>query len=213
VALTALVDLLGRGVEPDGLAAVVFDDCLVGVHHHALPILAELGIPSTVFTVSEALGSPPPWWQGSGRVATRDELLEMHAAGVAIGSHTRHHPSLPTLRGQALLEELAGSRADLEQLVQEPVDLLAYPFGHHDPVVRAAAQECGYRAAFTFLNGRVVLGLDRLMLPRINMHDGLGTVRLAHHLARPAAWWPDTQTPVVAPALDSGPPGVATGPG
>jgi len=193
VALSELVDALLTGGELDGRGAVVFDDGLIGVHRHAAPILAELGIPATLFAVSGALGTSPPWWPGSARVMTGGELRELVEGGFAVASHARTHRSLPQLPWHELRGELRGSRSALEDLLGQPIDYFAYPFGHHDHVVRAAVLEAGYRAAFTFVNGRVTPGLDPARIPRLTMHQGLHRVRLAHYLARPAGRWPDTQ--------------------
>lgn len=197
VPLATLTEAFLSGEPVDGLAAVVFDDGLVGVHRHALPVLADLGVPATVFAVTRGLGSPPPWWRGAARLMTGGELAEVARAGVAVASHTRTHRSLPALGASALADELVGARHELEDLVQAPVDVLAYPFGHHDSRVRDAVAGAGYAAGFSFLNGRVTAGLDRFRLPRITMWSGQGRARLAYHLIRPAGSWPDTQSDVV----------------
>jgi peptidoglycan/xylan/chitin deacetylase (PgdA/CDA1 family) len=201
VDLTTLTDAVQRGAGLDRLAAIVFDDSLVGVHHHAMPVLADMGLPATVFTVSAALGSSPPWWSGAARVMTRDELLELPSAGIRVQSHTRTHPSLPLLDDRGVQREIADSRAELEDLVQAPVDLFAYPFGHYDRRARAVVAESGYRAGYSFLNGRITAGLDRYRLPRLNMWPGQTRARLAYHLARPASSWPDHQLEVWDPPL------------
>jgi peptidoglycan/xylan/chitin deacetylase (PgdA/CDA1 family) len=194
VGLGELVDALLAGDPLEGIAAVTFDDGLVGVHDHALPILAELGVPATVFVVSDRPGADdPPWYPGADRTMTGEELVEVAEAGVRLESHTRTHADLPTLDTPRLRDELAGSRAALEDVTGRPVRFLAYPFGHHDRRVRDVAEECGYEAAFTFLNGRVTRGLDRYRLPRLNMWSGQGRLRLAYHLARPSWSWGDHQ--------------------
>lgn len=197
VELGTLVDTLAAGGDPDGMTAVTFDDGLDGVYRHAMPILADMGIPATVFAVSAAFGIAPPWWSGAARVMTRTEMSELAAAGWTVGSHTRTHPSLIEHRGQALIDEVEGSRHALENLLQKPVDLFAYPYGHHDPVVREAVATAGYRCAFSFLNGRVVPALDLYRLPRLNMHQDLGPLRLARQVARGPTQWPETQLAVV----------------
>jgi peptidoglycan/xylan/chitin deacetylase (PgdA/CDA1 family) len=191
-----LAELLGRleaGIPADGLASVVFDDGLVGVHHHALPVLAELGLPATVFVVADRLGTDPPWWSGAARTMTAREVAEVAEAGMAIESHTLSHPSLPSLGARALTEELRASKARLEELVQEEVSVIAYPFGHFDDRVCKTAAETGYRAGFSFLNGRVTLGQDPFRYPRLNMWSGQRRWRLAYHVARPPESWPPTQ--------------------
>jgi peptidoglycan/xylan/chitin deacetylase (PgdA/CDA1 family) len=201
VDLSVLTSAAQRGAELDGLAAIVFDDSLVGVHHHAMPVLVDLGLPATVFTVSGALGTSPPWWSGAARVMTRDEILELTAAGFRIQSHTRTHPSLPLLDDWAASREIVDSRAELEDLVRAPVDLFAYPFGHYDRRARAVVAEAGYQAGYSFLNGRITPGLDMYRLPRLNMWAGQTRLRLAYHLARPASSWPDHQPDVWDPPL------------
>jgi peptidoglycan/xylan/chitin deacetylase (PgdA/CDA1 family) len=197
VGLQELSEALIQGENVDRLAAIAFDDSLVGVHHHAMPILLELGLPATVFTVSAALGEKPPWWEGAARAMTRDELLEMVAAGFSIGSHTRTHPSLPHLDRASSRHEIEDSRIELEDLIGASVELFAYPFGHYDSEIRALVAENGYRAAYSFLNGRIDVGLDPYRLPRLNMWQGQDRKRLAYHLARRAHSWPPHQLEVV----------------
>lgn len=197
VELSMLVDVLAAGRDPEGMTAVTFDDALTGVHRHALPLLADMGIPATVFAVSDAFGTSPSWWPGAARVMTTTEMSELTAAGWTVGSHGRTHCSLIELRGEALTEEVEGSRLALEDIVQQPVDLFAYPYGHHDPVVREAVAGAGYRGAFSFLNGRVLPSYDLYRLPRLNMHWELGSLRLARQVARAPAQWPETQLAIV----------------
>jgi peptidoglycan/xylan/chitin deacetylase (PgdA/CDA1 family) len=196
VDLATLVDALLTGERVDGLTAVTFDDALLGVREHALPVLAELGITATVFVVADALGRDPSWYPESERVLTADELRDVVAAGHRIGSHTLTHASLPAIDDAVLRSELAGSREKLSDLTSVDVDLLAYPHGHHDPRVRNVAAQAGYRAGFTFFNGRVTDGLDPFKLPRLTMSATHTRSRLAYHLARPSWSWPDHQVDV-----------------
>ena len=198
VPVAALVDALAAGDDVRDLAAVTFDDALLGVAELALPVLRRLDVPATVFAVAERLGCEPDWTTGERRTLSADELRDLVGApGIALGSHTATHRSLPSLDDDELLAELAGARATLVGLIGPPVDLLAYPFGHHDDRVRQAARAAGYRAGFTFLNGRVIAGQDAFRLPRLTMGTHHSRARWAHHLGRPADSWPDTQLPAV----------------
>jgi peptidoglycan/xylan/chitin deacetylase (PgdA/CDA1 family) len=198
VDLAELTTAVVSGHDTDGLGAIVFDDSLVGVHHHALPLLVELGLPATIFTVSDALGSTPPWWDGAARVMTPAEVEEAASAGLRVASHTRTHRSLLALDADGVHDELSGSKSRLEDMVGSEIDLFAYPYGHHDLRVREAVARTGYRAGFTFLNGRVTAALDPLRMPRLGMWQGQTTLRLAYHLARSPRSWPDSQRdPVV----------------
>jgi peptidoglycan/xylan/chitin deacetylase (PgdA/CDA1 family) len=192
VDLSDLVDALdAQAPSIDGLVAVTFDDSLVGVHRHAAPLLAELGVPGTVFAVSGELGEPPSWWAGSDRLMTKTELRECVAGGMRLGSHTRTHRSLPALNDQELTQELTRSRVTLSELAGTPVDLLAYPRGHVDARTAEAARSSGYRAAFGFRAGRVLGTTNLFRLPRLPRRSGYRRARLAYEVARPADSWVD----------------------
>jgi peptidoglycan/xylan/chitin deacetylase (PgdA/CDA1 family) len=193
VSAAEIAHAVARGEALDCLAALTFDDALAGVHEHGLPVLDELGVQATVFAVVEGLGERAAWWPEAGRTTTPAELEELLAAGWSLGSHTRTHASLPTLDGSELTRELAGSRAELEQRFGRPVRLLAYPSGHHDGRVRDGARAAGYEAAFTFVNGRVTVGIDPYRLPRLTMGARHSRLRFAYHVTRPGEAWPSTQ--------------------
>ncbi len=187
--------LAGRSV--DGLASVVFDDALVGVHRYAAGILADLHIPGTLFPLTRGLGERPSWWAGSARTMTAKENTELLDLGWSLGSHTHTHDSLPTLDPERHRSEIIGSREELEDATGRPVTTIAYPFGHHDERVRQVCREAGYEAGFTFLTGRVTNDLNAFKLPRLTMTMSSTGLRWAYHLTRSAASWPDTQLDAV----------------
>jgi peptidoglycan/xylan/chitin deacetylase (PgdA/CDA1 family) len=197
VDVNTIVDRLRNGESADGLAAITFDDALLGVYAHAFPLLRDSSVPATIFVVTAHLGVEPPWWPGVSRTMTADELSEVAAAGIRLESHSRSHRSLLSLDDDELHEEVAGSRADLAQLIGEPPDLIAYPSGHHDGRVREVVQRSGFAGGFTFLNGRVTGAEDPLRLPRLTAGRHLSPRRLAYQLRRSAASWPDHQLDVV----------------
>jgi peptidoglycan/xylan/chitin deacetylase (PgdA/CDA1 family) len=198
VDVATVVDRLQQGRPVDGLAAVTFDDALLGVGKHAMAILDDVDVTATIFVVTDRLGVGPDWWDNAQRTLSAAELTIMaDSSRFSFGSHTRSHPSLPSLQAVALADELEGSRTCLEDLLGRSVDLLAYPSGHHDARVRAAARQGGYRAGFTFLNGRAVAGDDLFRFPRLTMGGHHHRLRLAYHLGRSKGSWPDTQLDAV----------------
>lgn len=141
--------------------AVTFDDAPLSVFRHAAPVLAELGVPATVFvatsyTTEQRLAA---WdgisrWLGSEheeelRCMTWDQLGELADAGWEVGSHTRTHPRLSTLDAAAIAEELAGSRRECEESLGRPCLSLAYPYGEAVPLAAEQARAAGYVAAAT----------------------------------------------------------------
>ncbi len=198
VSVDELVDALETASDTGPLAAITFDDALGGLWEHGMEALADLEAPATVFVVADHLGVDPPWWPGMPATMTAHQLGTWVAAGHTVGSHSRSHRSLPELTDSELAVELSGSRIKLQNLladvgVEQAVDLLAYPSGHQSAWVRVGAELAGYRAAFTFLNGRAEVGNDLLRLPRITMGEHSTAMRFAYHLYRAADSWPDHQ--------------------
>jgi peptidoglycan/xylan/chitin deacetylase (PgdA/CDA1 family) len=160
--------------------AVTFDDAFRSVRERAAPILAELGLPGTVFVPTGFPGrsAPMAWpgidqWLGGPHEAelrplSWPELGELAEAGWEVGSHTRTHPRLTTLDAARLEDELAGSRAECERQLGRPCRTLAYPYGDHDERVAEAAGRAGYSAAGT-LPSRLRAG-GPLRWPRVGVY-------------------------------------------
>jgi peptidoglycan/xylan/chitin deacetylase (PgdA/CDA1 family) len=62
LSLDELAGQLSRGGSLRGAVTLTFDDGYGGVFDHAWPLLRDLGIPATVFIVSEAPGRNEPFW-------------------------------------------------------------------------------------------------------------------------------------------------------
>lgn len=103
------------------------------------------------------------------------QLQRMQASGlVEIGSHTRHHYRLAgDLPTHLLHDEIAGSRTQLEQMLNKPVKLFCYPNGD---VSRPAAELVGkhYLAAVTTRRGINAADTPALALSRIGVHEHIG---------------------------------------
>ena len=104
-----------------------------------------------------------------------DEVREMQTGGMKFGSHTHNHDVLSGLSSERQVAELSGSRAILERELGRTVDILAYPVGRpytFNDDTRAALEELGYRAAFSFYGGvNPRGGVDRLDIRRQDCHS------------------------------------------
>jgi peptidoglycan/xylan/chitin deacetylase (PgdA/CDA1 family) len=148
VSLGALVDALeGRDTLPLPNRAVVitFDDGWENQYLHAFPILRRFGLTATFFVFTTPIGTDR-------KLMTWEQLRELQAAGMTIGSHTRTHPILPDYHA-ALHNEVEMSRADIAQHLGRAPDFFAYPFGAWDAESAAWARTAGYRAARTYRGG------------------------------------------------------------
>jgi peptidoglycan/xylan/chitin deacetylase (PgdA/CDA1 family) len=193
--------LLRRGYQPatftDAVTspekrtlAVTFDDGYLSTLERAEPVLSSLGVPGTVFVVTDFVSNGHPlrwpgiehWCDGPHEAELRGlswaDLETLAAAGWEVGSHTRTHPRLTELDDRALAEELSGSRTACERNLGRPCRSLAYPYGDVDRRVVAAAAAAGYEAAAA-LPARLSASRP-LEYVRIGVYhpDGLGRFRL-----------------------------------
>jgi peptidoglycan/xylan/chitin deacetylase (PgdA/CDA1 family) len=165
----------GGAALPDGSFLLTFDDGFLGVHEHAAPVLERLGWPATVFLVSGLLGGRDDWTRtenpsgATHPLMARRHVRELGGRGFAFHSHTRSHRDLTRLEPPDLAAELAGSRADLEDLLGKPVDSIAYPFGRYDEGVLNAARAAGYRTGFSTQPGFNRNGIDRFRIRRLDV--------------------------------------------
>jgi peptidoglycan/xylan/chitin deacetylase (PgdA/CDA1 family) len=167
---------LGQGKAlPEGSFLLTFDDGFLGVYQHAAKVLQELGWPATVFLVSRLIGGQDEWCQTqnpSGAtypLLTAEHIRAMRDMGFTFQSHTRLHPDLSTLSEDDLIQELAGSRQDLEDLLGEPVRYLAYPYGRFNEQVLGTARAAGYQAAFSTQPGFNRHGVDPYRIRRLDI--------------------------------------------
>ena len=78
------------------------------------------------------------------------QIRELAERGHVIGSHTASHPArFNTLPFHRIASEWARSRAALEDIIGQPVDVASVPGGSYSPVVARAASEAGIRVVFT----------------------------------------------------------------
>lgn len=179
VALHDIVAWLAGGPAlPARAVAVTFDDGFRDVLEEAAPLLAEAGVPGAAFlpTALMAGGAADPSFRSARPLMDWAQARTLRRAGWTLGSHARTHPQLRALSAEQALDELRGSREDLEQALGEPVDLLAYPYGTNQTVSprdQRLAAEAGYRAAFMNMIAPLQVGqTDRLAIPRCKVLRG-----------------------------------------
>jgi peptidoglycan/xylan/chitin deacetylase (PgdA/CDA1 family) len=132
-----------RGEQlPPRTVVVTFDDGFASVHAHALPVLADLGIPATVFIVTSFIGSPEPfpfdpWGQAarggesssSWRPLDWAACQELDASGIVdIGSHTHTHADFRGLP-DAFEHDVRASLESLREHLGSRPRAFAFPFG------------------------------------------------------------------------------------
>jgi len=106
-----------------------------------------------------------------------DEVREMAAGGIEFGAHSRTHPVLSRVVGaEELAREIAGSKRQIEQHLDRPVDHFCYPHGSNEDFGTEAVESvrlAGFRTAVTTAKGLIYPGANPLRLPRIGVELGL----------------------------------------
>jgi peptidoglycan/xylan/chitin deacetylase (PgdA/CDA1 family) len=120
--------------------------------------------------VSAAGGDAAP-----GLMMTQQQVRSLRRMGMEIGAHTITHPILARLEPDAALAEIRDGKTELEQIVDEPVDLFAYPNGVPERDYSAAharmVHECGFKLAVSTAVGAASVRSDRYQLPRFTPWD------------------------------------------
>ncbi len=91
---------------------------------------------------------------------------------VTIGSHISSHTVLTTLDPIHLWRELAGSKRILEEKLGRNVDVLSYPYGGHNALVRGTARLAGYKIACTTKAQHLSPNrFNPMAVPRFDLND------------------------------------------
>ncbi|MDX2031912.1 MAG: polysaccharide deacetylase family protein [Blastocatellia bacterium] len=111
-----------------------------------------------------ALPATPPKEFGALRW---NEVREMAAAGIEFGSHTVTHAMLSQVSEEKMRREVADSRAQIEDELGRPADMLSYPNGEMNDRVREAVIQAGYRGAGSSVPGFNDAQVDPYTIRRI----------------------------------------------
>lgn len=113
----------------------------------------------------------PSLEEQSRELMTWEQLRELPARNVSVGSHTRSHRVLTTLSEDEQEKELRLSKEELEDKLQRRCRCLAYPVGGpgcFSARTMELARQCGYEAAFAFgFLPRPLESLQPYALPRL----------------------------------------------
>lgn len=165
----------GRG---RGLVGITFDDGYLSVLRNAVPELLRHDFTATMFIVSGLLGGTNEW---DGRpvwpLMSAQQVAEVAAAGMEIGSHSVTHPRLTSLGARRLRAEISESRSMLSDLLGCPVRGFAYPYGDMSPAARHAVEDTGYDYACSVVSPVTDMGM--MTLPRIIVGQRDGAAGMA----------------------------------
>jgi peptidoglycan/xylan/chitin deacetylase (PgdA/CDA1 family) len=176
VPLAKIVDTLVNGGEFDSKwVAITFDDAYESVLSEAAPRLRDRNWPYTVFTNTDLVGK--------GVYLGWDQLRELEAAGASIANHTRSHEHMVRLRAgessaawrERLTRDVIEAQTQLEDELQDPLRLFAYPFGEFTAEISQLLQSLGF-ISFGQQSGPVGSTTNLYAIPRFPLGTGFDSV-------------------------------------
>ncbi len=149
---------------------ITFDDGNLSDLRLALPALRRAGLSATFFILSGRIGSP--------NYLGKEDIRALRAEGMGIGSHGAEHVPWTSLPDEVLAKQVANSMAALSEIIEEPVRMIAAPFGAYDrrvlavlrrmPVDRVHTSDGGPAASWSWMIPRNSIRADR---PLSDIHE------------------------------------------
>lgn len=173
VRVTSLAELVLLDDTVDAVA-LTFDDGFTSFAA-AADALLDHGFSATVFVVTRQTGKTNAWGGRSEPGIPELPLLDWDALGrlkergIEVGAHTRSHPSLPSLSGPALQDEVLGSARDLHDRMGLEAPSFAYPYGAVSSEAASTVKSAFDLAVTTEL--RIMQPNEPIhLLPRLDMY-------------------------------------------
>lgn len=156
---------------PDYTVAITIDDAFISVYKEAFPRFQSYGFPVTLFVATNAID------RGLKGYASWDQIREMQAAGVDIGSQSHTHPHMHQIDLDKARQEIdTSNNRFIEELGIKPT-LFAYPYGEYTPEIRDLIQEMGFYAAFGQHSGIMHKTLNPYEFPRFAFNEAYGDLK------------------------------------
>lgn len=156
---------------PDKALAITIDDAFLSVYEEAFPRLQSYGYPFTIFVATKAID------QNLKGYATWDQIREMKAAGVEIGSQSHSHPHMHQISLDEARQEMITSNARFSEELGEVPVFFAYPYGEYSLAVRDMIKDMGFEAAFGQASGVAHASIDSYEWPRFAFNENYGDTK------------------------------------
>jgi peptidoglycan/xylan/chitin deacetylase (PgdA/CDA1 family) len=124
-----------------------FDDANDSDHAIALPALLARGLTAQFFIVADRVDRPG--------YLTSNQIKELLAAGMGVGSHGWRHRPWAGLRPEDLHQEIADAKDRLELLAGIKMSTASCPFGSYNRKVIRALRDAGFARVYTSDGGPV----------------------------------------------------------
>ena len=154
--------LKGRKRLPPKAVVITLDDGYEDNYTYTFPILKKYGYPAMIFLPSDLMNTKG--------FLTWDQIKEMMAHHIEMGSHTRTHVYLPDpIMAEKVWDEIVMSKKILEQHLSVPIKYFCYPSGGFSKEIEDLIAKAGYEAAFTTNRGCNRFNKDLFALKRLRV--------------------------------------------
>ena len=131
----------------------------------AIPLLDKYNIPATAFVITSKFDTNNLEKYKDSTIDFESHTNNMHRGGGTIG----HGGIFPAL---SLEEGVADLKTSIEKLGGNS-GALAYPYGDCTERTIQAAEQAGFKVAFTTVNKKVKPGMNKFELPRVRMYSDI----------------------------------------
>lgn len=167
ISISQLLECIKNNFFPDKPVIITIDDGYKSVYTLAYPVLKELGFSATLFLYTDFIG------HGSNQLIW-EEIREMVASGMEIGSHTLSHANLLSQKANEtysdylnrIKKEIVLSKTILEKNTGSSILSFAYPYGVYSQEIKVMAKEAGYEALLNVNNMNNSTPIDPFSLNR-----------------------------------------------
>ncbi|MBA4313284.1 MAG: polysaccharide deacetylase [Chlorobiaceae bacterium] len=150
---------------------LTFDDGYEDIYKYVYPIMKEYGMKGVLFITADRKVKTSVWDAHFGipqlPLLNNQQIIELHAAGFEIGSHSISHPQLPHIPREKAWEEISRSRMILEILLNNPVKTFAYPYGLTNDTIKHMTIDAGYNFGCGTYTGPPIFGQDHSEIRRM----------------------------------------------
>ena len=168
-----LVHLATGKPIPPKTVVLTFDDAYKSVYSEAFPVLKDKGWPFTVFVTTNYIAD------GYNNFMSWEQLREIGKFGGDVGNHSLSHPHLvrqfatenEKQWSERVFNEIHQAQTILQQQIERPVWVVAYPYGEYSSNIKAMLREMGYFAVGQHSGAAGYLS-DFQALPRFPMATG-----------------------------------------
>jgi peptidoglycan/xylan/chitin deacetylase (PgdA/CDA1 family) len=185
--------LAGQLDLPRRPVVLTFDDGYLDMYENAFPLLCEYGMRAVVFALGDTRIKTSEWCRSIGSPVAAlmggQQLVELHAAGFEIGSHSMTHANLTILPGGEAWEEISRSRILLEILLDSPVLSFSYPYGLANVATRRMVADAGYSIACGISTGPARFGKEKYDNRRIAIPNSASPVGFAMRMLAPFEYY------------------------